>query len=283
MLPQGFEQGIRLPAIEGTTARFESLIAAQVMAGADLESISSNLTLTVFFFGDITGATQLGEGLFGVDLASNQMLGAGESIRRGVQGGSMLVIIGAGPKAFRIARARSAALAAARRPTTATAVRERVLANIGESQAARAASRFQVFAAHEAALPALMARGGALPVRIGQAGVIETTLALERSGFTVVGREITMETVLARTRLDLLVEAPQAGGIVPGTAVLVRPLQRFFVEVKTGSGRLSPNQRLAFPIIRKTGGIPRGLRALEAGLIVGKRSGAFEVIIVRRP
>ena len=97
----------------------------------------------------------------------------------------------------------------------------------------------------------------------------------------MLGREITMETVAARTRLDLLVEAPQAGGIVPGTAVRVSPLQQFFVEVKTGTGRLSPNQRLAFPLIEKTGGIPRGLRAREADLRVGQRR-TFEVIIIRR-
>jgi RHS repeat-associated protein len=162
------------------------------------------------------------------------------------------------------------------------AVRVRVLSNIAESQAARAASRFEVFAAHEAALPALTARGGALPIRVGQAGLAETTLAFERGNFAVVGREITMQTSVARTRLDLLVEAPQAGGVVPGTTAQVGPLQQFFVEVKTGTGRLSPNQRMAFPEIEKVGGIPRGLRAEQAGLTVGKQSRAFEVIIIRR-
>gem|GEM_PF-2274192 len=58
----------------------------------------------------------------------------------------------------------------------ASVVRARVLANIAESQAARAASKFEIYAAHEAALPALRARGGALPVRVGQAGVKEVTV-----------------------------------------------------------------------------------------------------------
>ncbi len=167
--------------------------------------------------------------------------------------------------------------------TAATnAVRVRVLGNIAESQAARAASKFEVLAAHEAALPALTARGGPLPVRIGQAGVIESVLAFERAGFAVVGREITMETALARTRLDLLVEAPQTGGIVPGATAQVGALERFFVEVKTGTGRLSPNQRLAFPEIVKAGGIPRGLNASEAELRVGTQTGRIKVIIIRR-
>ena len=166
--------------------------------------------------------------------------------------------------------------------TTTDAVRVRVLGNIAESQAARAASRFEVFAAQEAALPALTARGGALPVRIGQAGVVESALAFERAGFVLVGREITMQTTAARTRLDLLVEAPRAGGIVPGTTVRMGPLQQFFVEVKTGSGRVSANQQAAFRLIRTQGGIPMGLRAELAGLEVGEQSGAFEVFIIRR-
>jgi len=79
------------------------------------------------------------------------------------------------------------------------------------------------------------------------------------------------------------VQAPELGGIVPGTAVRVGALERFFVEVKTGpTARLTRNQRLAFPKIEKYGGIPRGLRAQEARLIVGEQSGAFKVIIIRR-
>ena len=133
LVPEGFEQGFRQPAIEATTRRLESLIAAQVAAGADIEATSSDLTLTVFFIGDLTGATQLGEGLFSVDLATNQTLSTGESIRRGVQGGSTIVIIAAGPKALRNARARSAGLLL--QPTEA--------ALTAESQAARAASNFE--------------------------------------------------------------------------------------------------------------------------------------------
>ena len=66
---------------------------------------------------------------------------------------------------------------------------------------------------------------------------------------------------------------------------VARPLDRVGngQEVKTGTGFLRPKQQLAFPLIRRGGGIPRGLRADEAGLIVGQQSGAFEVIILRRP
>ena len=136
----------------------------------------------------MSGATQLGEGLFGVDLATNQTLSTGESIRRGVQGTSTIIIIAAGPKALRNAQARSAALRAAAleagvaaESALTSAARARILANIAESQAARAASNFEVFAAREAALPGILGRGGALPGLIGRAGGIEAITSDRKS------------------------------------------------------------------------------------------------------
>ncbi len=55
----------------------------------------------------------------------------------------------------------------------------------------------------------------------------------------------------------------------------------FSSSLSCATARLTRNQRLAFEVIRKEGGIPRGLRAQESGLRVGKRR-AFEVIIIRR-
>jgi hypothetical protein len=81
----------------------------------------------------------------------------------------------------------------------------------------------------------------------------------------------------------LFVEAPLEGGLIPGGLLRARPLQEFFVEVKTGpTARLTRNQRLAFPIIKKQGGIPRGLRAEEAFLTPGEQTSAFQVFIIRR-
>jgi hypothetical protein len=81
----------------------------------------------------------------------------------------------------------------------------------------------------------------------------------------------------------LFARTATTGGILPGTSRGLGPLEEFFVEVKTGSGRLSENQRLAFPKIRELGGIPRGLRAHQAELNVGELNGPYEVIILRRP
>ncbi len=167
------------------------------------------------------------------------------------------------------------------RAAATSPVRARVLGNIAESQAARAASRFEVFAAGERALA--ISRGGAAPVRAGQAGVAQVVAELKQAGFRVRGKQITIQTAAARTRLDLFVQASREGGVIPGTAQRVNPLQRFFLEVKTGpTARLTRNQRLAFPEIRVGGGIPRGLRAEEAFLTPGKQTSAFQVFIIRR-
>lgn len=138
--PQGFEEGYRQPAIKATTARFQSFIYAQMQAGASLDEASSTMLLTALFFGDVTGVTALGEGVFRVDLSTNETLGMGESVRRSVQGGSTIIILTAGPQAMRTAGARSAALrqaaaieqqaATASATAGANALHARVLANL---------------------------------------------------------------------------------------------------------------------------------------------------------
>jgi len=113
LVPQGFEQGFRGPAIEATTGRFEAFIFSQVEAGASLEEASSNVQLVALFGGDITGVTALGESVFGVELATNEALSGSARVLRGVQGGSQIVLVVATPPAVRQARARTLAARAA--------------------------------------------------------------------------------------------------------------------------------------------------------------------------
>ena len=286
-IPEGFQQGYRDPLIEATTSRFGSFINAQVATGADRESASSYVNLTNLFLSDLTGVTQLGEGVFGVDLATNEVLTTGESIRRSVQGGSTLIIIAAGPQAHRAARGRTLVARGAEAAPVAVesgapgSVRATVLENMAACRKGTACSKFADFAAKERALR--ISWGGAAPVLAGQAGVRLAAAGLESAGFMVRGSEITMEAMGLRTRIDLFVRAPEGGGLVPGTSTRVNPLQEFFVEVKTGpTARLSPNQRDLFPEIREYGGIPRGARAEQAYFVPGEPTGKIDVIIIHR-
>jgi len=98
---------------------------------------------------------------------------------------------------------------------------------------------------------------GVLPVLKGQAGVERAIAEYEAEGGTILGREITIQTSAARTRLDL-VGRNKAGELE-------------FIEVKNGpNAGLTPNQELAIPKIREGGGVPRGGNAVAAGLSVGK-------------
>ena len=75
-----------------------------------------------------------------------------------------------------------------------------------------------------------------------------------------------METTAGRTRPDLLVR--DADGNLR------------FIESKNGPyARLTPNQRAGFPLLESEGGIPRGMRALEAGLTPGEMTGPIPVQI----
>jgi RHS repeat-associated protein len=103
----------------------------------------------------------------------------------------------------------------------------------------------------------LNATAGVFPVLRGQAGVERAIAEYEAEGGSILGREITIDTSAARTRLDF-VGRNKAGELE-------------FVEVKNGpTARLSTNQELAIPVIRAQGGIPRGANAIRAGLDVGK-------------
>ncbi len=113
-------------------------------------------------------------------------------------------------------------------------------------------------------------RGGAGPVRQGQAGVNRTVAEIEDAGGTVLGREVTVEAGGVRTRPDLFVETPC--GV------------RCFVEVKTGpTAGLTPNQTTAFPEIISSGGVPRGANAAAAGLPPGQPIGPTPVWVVHQP
>jgi len=98
-------------------------------------------------------------------------------------------------------------------------------------------------------------RGGKNPVLEGQKGVQRAIQELKGAGYTVIGKEITVDVnvnrKVLRTRIDLLVEKSEI---------------RMFVEVKNGpKAALTTNQRLGFPEIRKSGGVIRGVRGMPAG------------------
>ncbi len=100
-------------------------------------------------------------------------------------------------------------------------------------------------------------KGGIGPVLKGQAGVERAIAEIEAEGGTILGREITIEAGGVRTRPDLYVKT--AAG------------KTQFVEVKNGPGAgLTTNQKVAFPAIESTGGIPRGGNAAAAGLPPGE-------------
>jgi len=112
-------------------------------------------------------------------------------------------------------------------------------------------------------------RGGAGPVRQGEAGVQRTVDDLEAAGGRVLGREVTVEAGGVRTRPDLFVELPC------GTMC--------FIEVKTGPrARLTPNQSTGFPVIRAGGAVPRGANAAGAGLVPGVPMGPTRVWTVHQ-
>ena len=111
-------------------------------------------------------------------------------------------------------------------------------------------------------------RGGVGPVQQGQAGVARAISEIEAGGGTILGREITLEVGLIRTRPDLFVR--NADGSVS------------FVEVKNGAGAaLTPNQTTGFPFIQSGGAIPRGSNAAAAGLEVGVPLPPTSVQVIR--
>lgn len=116
----------------------------------------------------------------------------------------------------------------------------------------------------------LAARGGIGPVLKGQAGVERAIVRAQARGETVLGREITIETSVGRTRPDLLTRTPEGN---------LR-----FIECKNGPcAALTTRQREAFPLIQSQGGIPRGGNAAAAGLEPGVPIGPTEILIERFP
>jgi RHS repeat-associated protein len=115
---------------------------------------------------------------------------------------------------------------------------------------------------------AAVARGGVQPVLKGAQGVERSVAAAEARGETIIGREITLETPAARTRIDLATKTPEG--------------RLRFIECKNGPcADLTTNQRAAFPEIRSQGGVPRGANAAKAGLKPGERIGPTEVVVER--
>jgi RHS repeat-associated protein len=111
-------------------------------------------------------------------------------------------------------------------------------------------------------------RGGLGPVLKGQAGVERSIAAAEARGETVLGKEITIDTSAARTRIDLATRTAQ-GGLK-------------LIECKNGPcADLTANQRAAFPELRTQGGVPRGANAARAGLKPDEPIGPTDVVVER--
>ena len=111
------------------------------------------------------------------------------------------------------------------------------------------------------------ANSGRGPGLRGKAGVNMSLGKMEALGETVRGTQITMEVEGGvRTVLDILGEKPGGGLVSP--------------EAKFGSdARLTPNQRIAHPILQEKGGIPRGENARKAGLTPGVPTGPIDMRI----
>jgi hypothetical protein len=114
------------------------------------------------------------------------------------------------------------------------------------------------------------ARGGAGPVRQGQAGVDRTIKDLEAAGGRVRGAEITVESGGVRVRIDLYAQLPNG--------------QRAFIEVKTGAtAGLNARQVIGYPSVIKSGGVAFGQRAAEAGFVPGRPFPPTQVWVVHQP
>jgi RHS repeat-associated protein len=107
--------------------------------------------------------------------------------------------------------------------------------------------------------------GGIGPVLKGQAGVAHAIGQIAAEGGNTLGSgEITIDTPVGRTRIDL-VEQTASG-------------DRQFVEVKNGPfAQPNPNQKRVFAYIRQFGGTPVGQRTAEAGFTPGEPIGPTPV------
>jgi hypothetical protein len=103
------------------------------------------------------------------------------------------------------------------------------------------------------------------PYERGRIGVQLSKDYVEGMGWEIVGEEVTIDTSAARVRVDLVA--------LTSDDVLV------LIESKYGpTARLTPNQRVGYPLIRSSGGIPQGANAAEAGLRPGQPLPPTDVI-----
>ena len=99
-------------------------------------------------------------------------------------------------------------------------------------------------------------RGGIAPVLKGQAGVQRAIGELQAQGYSIEGQEVTIQTPVGRTRVDIVARDPDGNLIF---------------EVKNGPrAKVNPNQQRVFEYIREHGGTPVGDNAENAGLAAGK-------------
>jgi hypothetical protein len=111
--------------------------------------------------------------------------------------------------------------------------------------------------------------GGIGPVLQGQRGVAEAIRQIESEGGVVIGREIIIDAGGVRARPDLLIKNADDSFN--------------FVEVKTGGGTLTTNQRIVYPLIEQGGAVPAGANAANAGLTPGLPLRPMPVRTIRLP
>ncbi len=107
--------------------------------------------------------------------------------------------------------------------------------------------------------------GGLSPIERGKIGIELSKEYVENMGWRIVGEEVTIDTSAVRVRVDLVA--------LTDNDVLV------LIESKYGpTARLTPNQKVGYPLIRSTGGIPQGANAAAADLLPGQPLPRTDVI-----
>jgi len=100
--------------------------------------------------------------------------------------------------------------------------------------------------------PSAGAKGGAAPVRQGQAGVSKAKAAAKARGEVVVGEEITVKSSAGTRRVDLVTK--KQSGEING------------IEVKTGKSPYTKGQQAKDAAIASEGGVAVGKNAESAGI-----------------
>ena len=200
-----------------------------------------------YLMGSIIGANSLGEAAYGVDLMGNELSGV-DRWSRGFAGAGQMILGGTGLGAtynptlqsFRMATPRTLQLPTS--SATVAATRARVLANIQESQAARAVSKF------------------------GQHANFETAYGFYRSGGWSANRTLAHIRGIDFTKSVQVTPLPSGTSAVqhwvPGT-----PVGNYFAPVGTSASQLGINPAGRVPVLFAVSGDITVLRSTAAPIL----------------